>query len=109
MTTVVVENEACGFRSQIIVTRRDRDSVAIVMESGCEAVVRWGDAIREIDWRACLGSRPLESRLWQTAMEILPHRSCPVLTGTLRAIETAVGLARPAGVRIRFVSSETPP
>ncbi|MBI9083104.1 MAG: hypothetical protein JEZ11_05860 [Desulfobacterales bacterium] len=109
MTTVIVENEACGFRTQITVVRKDRYSVAIVIESDCEAVVRWGKAIGEIDWRACLGDQPLTSRLWQTAIEILPHRSCPVLIGTLRAVETAVGLARPAGVRIRFISPETPP
>lgn len=104
MTTVIVENEACGFRTQITVTRSGRDGVNIVMDSDCEAVGRWGEAIGKTDWRDCLGGRPLASRLWQTAMEHLPHRSCPVLCGTLRAVETTVGLALPAGVRIYFVS-----
>jgi Family of unknown function (DUF6951) len=108
MTTVVVDNDSCGFQTKIIVLRQGRDRVRIRLESDCEAVVRWGDTIKEIAWRACLGRRPLESGLWRTAMEILAHRSCPVLIGTVRAVETAVGLARPAGAQIRFISPHAP-
>ena len=103
MTTVVVDNEACGFSTKIIVRRIGRDRVNIVLESDCESVARWNDDLEQVDWRAGLGGRPLESHLWRSAVKRLPHRSCPVLTATLRAVETAVGLARPAGVRIRFV------
>lgn len=109
LTTVVVDNEACGFSTKITVRRIGRDRVGIVLESDCESVTRWSEDLGRVDWRACLGGRPLDSHLWRSAVGTLPHRSCPVLTATLRAVETAVGLARPAGVSIRFVPNTDPP
>ena len=106
MTTVVVDNEACGFSTKITVQRQGRDRVSIVLESDCEAVAGWNADLTSVDWRACLGARPLDSPLWRSAAARLIHRACPVLTATLRAVETAVGLARPAGVRIRFVPED---
>lgn len=108
MTTVVVDNEACGFSTKITVRRIGRDRVDIVLESDCESVSRWSDDLGAVDWRSCLGGRPLDSHLWRSAVKVLPHRSCPVLTATLRAVETAVGLARPAGATIRFIPDPDP-
>ena len=104
MKVVEVSDGSCGFSTRIAAHREDAARVGITVSSQCEAAAEWGKEIGRVDWRECLGPRPLESHLWQSAMETLRHRSCPVLTGVLRAIEAEVGATKPAGVVIRFVS-----
>jgi hypothetical protein len=103
MTVVEVDNDACGFRTRITVRREGGFIVRLKVASECEAVEQWGRGIARTDWRCCLGRHPLDSVLWRTAVETLNHRSCPVLTATLRAIETEIEAARPADIRIRFL------
>lgn len=108
-TVKVVEvfDGSCGFRTRIAAHSEDAARVGITVSSECDAVAKWGSEIGRIDWRKCLGPRPFESKLWQSATESLRHRSCPVLTGVLRAIEAEVGAAKPAEILIRFLSTET--
>jgi hypothetical protein len=101
---VEVVDGSCGFSSRIAVHREDAAWVKIAVSSECDAAAKWGEEIGRVDWRQCLGSRPLESHLWQSALEKLHHRSCPVLTGVLRAIEAEVGATKPADILIRFLS-----
>lgn len=104
---VEIVDGSCGFSTRIAAHLEDSVQVGITVSSECDAVAKWGGEIGRIDWRECLGPRPFESHLWQSAMETLRHRSCPVLAGVLRAIEAEVGAAKPARILIRFLSRET--
>lgn len=106
MRAVEVIDGSCGFRTHITAHLEDTDMVGLTVSSECEAVTRWGHQIARVDWRECIGRNPMTSRLWQSAMEILRHRSCPVLAAVLRAIETEVGATLPADIQIRFLSGE---
>ena len=44
----------------------------------------------------------LESRILETALTRIPHVSCPVISGLLKAMEVSVGLALPKDASIRF-------
>lgn len=103
---VEVSDGSCGFCTRIIAQMEDAARVRITITSDCEAAAKWGEEIGRVDWRESLGSRPLESHLWQSAAEMLRHRSCPVLTGVLRAIEAEVGATKPAKIMIRFLPGE---
>jgi hypothetical protein len=103
---VEVVDGSCGYSTRIAVHSKDADRVAITVFSECDAAAEWGKEISRVDWKECLGSRPLESHLWQSALETLRHRSCPVLTGVLRAIEAEVGATKPAKIMIRFLAGE---
>ena len=103
MTVVEVIDGSCGFRTRIVVRMENSAIVRLTVSSECDAVARWGLGVDLVEWRECLGKRPFESHLWRSAMETLPHRSCPVLTAVLRAIETEIGATKPAEVAIRFL------
>jgi hypothetical protein len=102
-----VADGSCGFLTRIVVNMEDDTQVGITLSSECQAVEKWGWEIGRVDWRECLGQHPMESHLWRSAMEKLRHRSCPVFTGVVRAIETEVAAAKPAGIVIRFISGDT--
>jgi hypothetical protein len=104
---VEIVDGSCGFATRIAAHLEDSVQVGITVSSECDAVAKWGGEIERVDWRECLGPRPFESHLWQSAIKTLRHRSCPVLTGVLRAIEAEVGAAKPARILIRFLSRET--
>ena len=106
MKVVEVADGSCGFSTRIVAHMEDAAQVAITVSSECDAAAKWGKKIGRVDWRQCLGPRPLESSLWQSALETLNHRSCPVLTGVLRAIEAEVGAAKPAAILIRFLAKK---
>jgi hypothetical protein len=101
----VIDN-SCGFRTRIVACRKDRAVVTLDISSECEAVSRWGDQISEVEWRECLGKKPLESKLLCSAFQMLKHRSCVVPAAVIRAIEAEVGAAIPAGITVRFIGGE---
>lgn len=107
MNVVEVIDGSCGFRTRIAVHLKDGENVGLTVSSDCQAAADWGRENDSVDWRQCLGRHTLQSPLFKTAMETLRHRSCPVLTAVLRAIETEVGAARPAEIRIRFLTGKT--
>lgn len=106
MNVVDVFDESCGFHTRITVRRKNAGTVNLAVASDCEAATRWGQTIKQVDWRQCLGKDFPQSLLWQSAMKILLHRSCPLPMTTLRAIEAEVGATRPADIRIHFLPSE---
>jgi hypothetical protein len=108
VNVVDVFDESCGFHTRITVCKENADMVNLTVASDCEAATRWGQTIKQVDWRQCLGKKFPQSLLWQSAMKILRHRSCPLPMTTLRAIEAEVGATRPADIRIHFLPSEEP-
>jgi hypothetical protein len=105
MKTAEVIDGSCGFRTHVAANRKDKVWVELTITSECDAVTKWSHSIKEVNLKKCLGQNPLTSRLWQSAMEMLRHRSCPVLTGVLRVIEVEVGAALPADIQIHFLAS----
>ena len=106
MHVVDVFDGSCGSHTRITVCREDARTVNLTVSSDCEAAACWGQTNKQVDWRQCLGKDFPQSHLWQSAVKILRHRSCPLPMTTLRAIEAEVGATRPADIRIHFLSSE---
>lgn len=108
MTRVAVECGACGFQAEIEVVRDGKRTVSLRLESGCPAVVRWGAAMERIEWRDPLGGTSTALNFWQSALEALDHRTCPVPLAVLKAVEVEIGAALPVDAAIRFLPSGRP-
>jgi len=48
----------------------------------------------------------LHSEFLEIALDTIPHVSCPVITGVLKALEVSVGLALPKDATIAFVEDD---
>ncbi len=48
----------------------------------------------------------LHSDVISTALSIIPHIFCPVISGTLKALEVSVGLALPKDASITFTQKD---
>ncbi len=103
MTSVEVFNGSCGYLTRVVGCRETADIIRISIVTDCQSVRQWGLSIKSTDWRSCLGKNAQHSSFWQSAFGILQHRSCPVIAGVLRAIETEMDIAPPADARIRFL------
>lgn len=106
MTVVDVIDGSCGFHTRITAQREGAGTVNLTVSGGCEVATHWGQTIKKVDWRQCLGKGFPQSELWQSAMKMLRHRSCPLPMATLRAIEAEVGATKPADIRIHFLSTK---
>jgi hypothetical protein len=105
MTTVEVFNGSCGYLTRVVGCRETNDIIRISIATDCQSIRQWGLSIESIEWRSCFGKNAQNSTFWQSAFDILKHRSCPVIIGVLRAIETEMDIAPPADAQIRFMSA----
>jgi hypothetical protein len=100
MATVTVRSGICGFTT-VIRTEADDLRCRVVVETDCPNVERLRahlnelDALRELSWK---GDRPLT---YELAEQHLPHTSCPVPSGMIKAVEVACKLALPADAVIQ--------
>ena len=108
MTKVEVFSGICGFTTTIEVEETEEKYVALCkMEGQCPnctkvAAVLAEEPLKVMDELFKKG----ESKVMNTCMAILPHISCPVPAGILKALEVGVGLALPADASIKFVETE---
>lgn len=106
MTTVEVDAGSCGFITRIEVSKTTSRIVSTSISSGCEAVGKWGDRLKTLNWHECLGKNAFSSKIFISAADCLKHPACPVYIGLLKTIEVEVGASLPADATIRFLSDE---
>ena len=105
MTRVAVACGACGFQADIEVVRDGKRAVSLRLVSDCAAVTRWAAAAGRIDWRVALGRTAEALKFWQSALDTLEHRGCPVPVAVVKAIEVEIGAALPVDAAIHFLPS----
>lgn len=100
MTKAEIEAGICGFKTTVT-AKMDGGECEVSIEGGCEAIRRMAEQIcrldpfREMTYR---GDGPL---VLSVAPQHLPHPSCPVPSGILKAVEVEAGLALPAPASIQ--------
>ena len=82
-----------------------RHCVHLTIESECEAVQRLATELTQADPlpEVTFNARPLTLQL---AAKYLLHAACPVLSGIIKAVEVAAGLALPADAVIKISGDE---
>ena len=111
MTKVEINAGICGFKT--IVTVEDKEDYMAVFQLdtqcpnwkkvndklGGEKISVMGELFKGKD-------KQLHSRVLDTALATIPHVSCPVISGILKALEVGVGLALPQNAHICFIEDE---
>jgi hypothetical protein len=100
MAQVTVDAGICGFTTKIQTVSADMQTVQISYESDCPHVYKAKTELTSVDAFQELFKKPHETTVYQTLSRHLPHVTCPLYSGFLKAIEVAAGMALPKNVSI---------
>ena len=98
----------CGFTTVVQVEDKGGYKAMLHLESECPNWRRVHEMLGadEINVMAELfkdkKTGALNSRVLKVSLETIPHVSCPVISGVLKALEVGVGLALPKDATITF-------
>jgi len=104
MAQVTVDAGICGFTSTIQAASVDMQTVQISYESDCPHVNKAKEELTAVDAFQELFKKPHETTVYQILSKYLPHVTCPLYSGFLKAIEVAAGMALPKDVSISIES-----
>ena len=102
MVTARVESGICGFSSMIRVSKTDRRSVKINIESDCEHIKAFAGQLQTLGMRDVLKIPINKNPVYEAAGPCHLHASCAVPCGVIKAAEIALDLALPKEVKIVF-------
>lgn len=102
MATVTVSAGVCGFTTEIHTASPDSQSVTIEYTSTCPHVMEAKAELVQVDAYTELFTKPAETQVYAVLSKHLPHVTCPLYSGFLKAIEVAAGLALPVDVSMRI-------
>ena len=107
MTEVEVFAGICGFKTVIRVEDLKKYKATCTIESGCpdhRKVAKTLDTVTINVMDELF--RKEKSQVMQACQGVIPHASCPVPAGILKALEVGVGLALPADASITFTKAD---
>ncbi len=108
MITVEIDSGICGFTTRVHAEDKTGYKASFRLETDCP---NWKkvDAIlggKELNIMTELfkdkKTETLNSQVLDVSLKTIPHVSCPVISGILKALEVSVGLALPRDAAIRF-------
>lgn len=108
MTKVSIDAGICGFTTHVTAERKSGYVATFELESECPNWVKVNAILggKEIDMMKELfkdrETGAVSSQVIDTALKLIPHVSCPVMSGILKALEVSAGLALPKDSTITF-------
>ena len=107
MTKVEIFSGICGFTTSIEVEEKEKYVAVCKIEGQCPncskvAAILAEEPLKVMDELFRKG----QSKVNETCRENLPHISCPVPAGILKALEVGTGLALPADASIKFIETD---
>lgn len=102
MATVTVDSGICGFSTTIKALSPDMQKVHVSFQTACPHAAKAAAELAEVDAFQELFRKPHETTVYAVLSKHLPHVSCPLHSGFLKAIEVAAGLALPKDVSMRI-------
>jgi hypothetical protein len=109
MINVEIDGGICGFITRVHAEDKTGYKAAFRLETNCP---NWQkvDAIlggKELNMMTELfkdkKTGELNSQVLDISLKTIPHVSCPVISGVLKALEVSVGLALPKDATITFI------
>jgi hypothetical protein len=97
---VTVNAGICGFTTEIQTASADMQTVQIIYQSECPHVNKAKEELTSVDAFKELFLKPHETTVYQVLSKYLPHVTCPLYSGFLKAIEVAAGMALPKDATI---------
>jgi len=108
MVNVEITGGICGFTTQVFAEDKTGYKASFRLESDCPNWKRV-DAIlggKELNMMTELfkdkKTGTLNSQVLDISLKTIPHVSCPVISGILKALEVSAGLALPKDASITF-------
>ena len=105
MPELTVDAGICGFVTTIRASSTDQQTVTIEYDTTCPHAVKARGELGSVDAYAELFRKPHETAVYAALAKHLPHVTCPLYSGFLKAIEAAAGLALPKDVSMKFAQS----
>lgn len=108
MSKVEVTAGICGFTTIVHAEDRGSYTACFRLESDCPNWKKVNDVLggEELNMMTELfkdrATGAVNSRVIDTSLKMIPHVSCPVISGILKALEVSVGLALPKDAAIQF-------
>ena len=102
MAELTVHAGVCGFTTVIRATSQDMQTVTIDFETTCPHAAKARDELKSVDAFVELFKKPHETNVYAVLSRYLPHVTCPLYAGFLKAIEAGAGLALPREVTLTF-------
>jgi hypothetical protein len=100
MPELTVHSGICGFITVIRTAPTDIQAVSIEFETTCPNADKAHEELRSVDACTELFRRPHETFVYGALSKHIPHVTCPLYCGFLKAIEAAAELALPKDVSI---------
>jgi hypothetical protein len=102
MIELTIDAGVCGFTTVIRASSEDQQTVTLSYETACPHAAKARAELVSIDAYAELFKKPHDTAVYAALSRHLPHVTCPLYSGFLKAIEAAAGLALPRDVSMRF-------
>lgn len=108
MTCVEIQSGICGFTTTVTAEGKPGYKAVFQMESQCANWQKVNAALgnQEINVMGELfknkATGEVNSQILDLALKTIPHVSCPVISGLLKALEVSAGLALPKDASITF-------
>ena len=108
MATVEINSGICGFSTVVHAEDKSEYKATFRLESQCPNWKKVNDILgdKEINVMGELfknkATGNLDSQVLAVSLKTIPHVSCPVISGLLKALEVSVGLALPKDATIHF-------
>jgi len=108
MTTVEISAGICGFTTRVHAEDKGSYTASFRLESDCPNWKKVDDILggKVLNMMTELfkdkKTSTLHSQVLDVSLKTIPHVSCPVISGILKALEVSVGLALPKDAAITF-------
>ncbi len=100
----------CGFTTRIEAIDKGAYNATLVLKSECPNWHKVNETLKDRELNVMkelfkdTATGKLNSEVLNIALTTIPHVSCPVISGILKALEVSVGLALPKDAFIKFES-----
>lgn len=104
MVELEINAGICGFKTKVNAESGEKYKCTLNVESECPHVKKMAEKINEVNAMNELFKKG-QSQILSATEGVIPHITCPVAGGMLRAVEVCSGLALPKDVTIQFKTS----
>lgn len=92
----------CGHHVEVLAEAKGRREVKLEIESSCPNYQKLSESLQQADSFKELFSPLGQGEVFQLFAKTIPHPSCPGLSGILKTVEVAAGLALPQKASIEI-------
>lgn len=95
MATGVIQCGICGFTIKVKATSEDSQNVKLEITSDCPNYQKIAKELTEVDAYKEMFNKLHTGKVYEVFAKYSPHPSCPGVSGILKTVEVAAGLALP--------------